>query len=161
MKNNKKEEYLKLVNYILNNEQFNKLSSFSHHGTNRLRHSIRVSYYSYLIAKKLRLDYKTTAISGLLHDFYIKREEKGLINFIKFQFIHPKAAALNAIKYFSITNKERNIIETHMCPFTKPSKYSEGWIVSIVDKTIAIYEYGIKFKHQIAFWFVSLLNIIK
>lgn len=139
MKINK--EYYQLVAHILNSHVFRKLNEIPHHGTTRLNHSIKVSYYSYLISKKLKLDYKICAISGLLHDFYLQKESKNLIKFLKFQKKHPKIAIENAKKYFNINKKEENIIGTHMFPLTKPSKYKEGWIVSAIDKIIGAYEY--------------------
>lgn len=162
MKTNKKDDnYIKLVNHILKNKTFNKIESFSHHGTTRLNHSMRVSYFSYKVAKRMGLDYQSAAISGLLHDFYIGEDDKGFIKYIKFQSKHPKIAAFNAVKYFSVSDKEKNIIETHMCPFTKPSRYLEGWVVSLVDKAIGTCEYSIKYKRQFGLWFISLLKIMK
>lgn len=157
----KDKQYFNIVNYILESDIFNGIEAFSHHGTNRLKHSMRVSYYSYIVAKSLRLDYKAAAVSGLLHDFYLCDDDKGFIKYLKFQNKHPKIAAANAITYFKVSKKEKNIIETHMWPFNKPSRYLEGWIVSLVDKGTAIYEYSAKFNHQLALWLLSLIRIIK
>ena len=154
-------QFLSLVNHILENKEFCKIKQFSHHGTTRMTHSMRVSYYSYKIAKKLKLDHKVCAVSGLLHDFFLGQEDSTPIKFLKFQREHPKIAAKNAIKHFKINKKEINIIETHMFPFTKPSRYLEGWIISLVDKTVGTYEYGIKFKYQISVWSTVLLNVIR
>jgi len=51
------ENYYLIVEDIIKNEEFNKLETIEHHGTNRLKHSKRVSYYSYEVCKKLHLDY--------------------------------------------------------------------------------------------------------
>ena len=157
----KDKQYLELVDHILKNEEFSKIEQFSHHGTNRLKHSMRVSYYSYIVAKRLKLDHKSSAISGLLHDFFLGEEDGTPIKFLKFQREHPKIAAKNAVNYFGISKKEINIIETHMFPFTKPSRHLEGWIISFVDKTIGTYEYSVKFKYQILAWAAVTLNIFK
>ncbi|MDD2203196.1 MAG: HDIG domain-containing protein [Bacilli bacterium] len=143
--------YFSVVDYIIKDKTFRKTANFQHHGTTRLRHSMRVSYLSYKIAKKLGLNQKVAAISGLLHDFYLQDESKGFSNFMKFQKLHPKIAAANAIKHFKVSDKEKEIIETHMWPFTKPSKSLEGWIVSLTDKTVGAYEYSIKFRKALSY----------
>lgn len=161
-KNIKDSNYLEIVNHILNDYTFSKLNGFPHHGTTRLKHLLRVSYYSYKIAKMLNLDYKSSAISGLLHDFYIGEEDKK--EYWKFQRIHPMIASENSTNHFKVSLKEKNIIETHMFPFTKPSRYIEGWIVSFVDKTIGAYEYGVYFKNIVyvkSKFFIKRLKTIR
>ncbi|HCX63311.1 MAG TPA: phosphohydrolase, partial [Clostridiales bacterium] len=58
---------------------------------------------------------------------------------------HPIIAFDNAIKYFDLNDKEENIIKGHMFPFGVP-KSKEAWIVSFVDKYIAVFEYASNFK---------------
>ena len=65
-------DYIKIVGHILDHDEFKKMQKVKHHDTNRYEHSVKVSYYSYVIAKKLRLDYKQVAKGGLLHDFSLK-----------------------------------------------------------------------------------------
>ena len=50
-------EYTKIVNHIMENEEFLKINNCKHHGITRLEHSLRVSYYSYKIAKFMHSDY--------------------------------------------------------------------------------------------------------
>lgn len=155
-------QYKMIVEHILNDREFNKISSSFHHGTDRLTHSIKVSYYSYLISKKLGLDYETTAKAGLLHDFFSTPNNKTLRESTESLFNHAKIAADNANRQFGITEKEKNIIETHMFPLTlKPSKFAEGWIVSLVDKGVGIFEFGLKFRYAISLWMIFTINIIK
>ncbi|MGI6329967.1 MAG: HD domain-containing protein [Bacilli bacterium] len=157
--NNK--EYKKIVGYIFKNKRFMEISNYHHHGTDRLTHSIRVSYFSYKLAKSLKLDYKSAAIGGLLHDFFHEIKEETTLDCIKAQYNHPKKAAENALYYFKVSPKIVNIIETHMFPLTyKPSKYLEGWIVSFIDKMVGTYEYGLKFKYQFSLWAVFLSNLL-
>ena len=48
----------------------------------------------------------------------------------------------NASKYYELDNMQKNIIESHMFPLSYVlPKYKESWLVSLVDKTVAIYEY--------------------
>ena len=69
--NSMDDEYKEIVSEILNNEEFLKRKEYHHHENRSVYyHSLMVSYRSYKIAKKFKLDYKSTAIAGLLHDFY-------------------------------------------------------------------------------------------
>ncbi len=155
-------QYNMIVNYILDDKEFNKIGLSYHHGTNRLTHSIKVSYYSYLVARKLGLDYETAATAGLLHDFFITSNEKGLKESTISVFNHAKIAANNAINQFGISDKERNIIETHMFPLNpKPPKFVEGWIVTLVDKAVGLCEFGVKFKYATSLWFILMINLTK
>ena len=83
-------DYLNLVDYILNDDEFNKIDAIEHHGITRKEHSVKVSYYSYKIAKALHLNYRDVARGGLLHDFFLSDEERtGMDRFIS-TFVHPK-----------------------------------------------------------------------
>lgn len=136
-------DYLNIVEDILYNNEFKKIDSSIHHGLSRLDHSLRVSYYSYKVSKILFLDSKEVARAGLLHDFFITKELNRKERTIS-AFIHPKKALENSNKNFYLTEKEKNIIEAHMFPLVpnKIPKYLESWIVSIVDKIIATYEFA-------------------
>ena len=142
MKNINDYEYISLVSDILDNKDFNKLSTIEHHGTNRLDHSIKVSYYSYLVAKKLNLKYKEVARAGLLHDFFMSYEDRTSFERFISTFTHPKYAWINASKLFDLNDREKNIIRTHMFPINLAiPRYLESWLVSIVDKGVAFYEF--------------------
>ena len=65
------EEYIGIVKNILENDNFKKIDNLSHHGTSRLNHSLRVSYFSYKLSKLLHLDKRKVARAGLLHDFFL------------------------------------------------------------------------------------------
>jgi uncharacterized protein len=150
-----------IVDYILRDKEFNKISSSYHHGTDRLAHSIKVSYYSYLIARRFGLDYETTATAGLLHDFFVTSNDKTLKESAKSLFTHAKVASNNATNQFGISEKEKNIIETHMFPINpKPSKFIEGWIVSLVDKGVGLCEFGVKFRYATTLWLLFMFNAI-
>ena len=128
-----------------------------------------MSYYSYKIAKSLGLDFKDVARGGLLHDFYTdeicecrKIKDKILLFSIK----HPNDAALNACDCFDLSDKEVNIIKSHMFPVDyKIPKYAESWIVSLVDKFLSIGEFSKKFSYKLAYvsnlYLLFILNIIK
>ena len=63
-------EFKTICKDILELNEFNKLKDVSHHGISRYNHSMRVSYYTYLITKKLHLNYKKATRAALLHDFF-------------------------------------------------------------------------------------------
>lgn len=163
MKKIEDEQYLPLVEHIIGDKEFNKISDADHHGTSRFEHSMRVSYFSYKIARALGLDYESTAKAGLLHDFFITEDEnKTFIKSIKSMFKHSRIAADNAINQFGVSEKERNIIETHMFPLNiKPPKYAEGWVVTLVDKMVGTYEFGRKFKYVSTLWVLFMINLLK
>ncbi len=165
----KDQEYLFIIDKIMDNEEFKKIGNIKHHNTNRLNHSLKVSYYSYKIAKKLKLDYKDVAVGGLLHDFYTEKIsdcDKVKDKIKLFSTEHPKEAVNNSLEYFSLTDKEINIIETHMFPIDyKIPKYAESWLVSIVDKILSFGEVSSKLSYKLTYVFnlylLFLFNVIK
>lgn len=127
---------------LLKNEKFQKISKESHHGITRMEHSLRVARNTYKIAKKLKLDYVSATRAAILHDFFTNAEfgkNRGLIQGV----VHPDIALQNARGEFKINNIEANAIESHMFPLslTVP-KYKESWVITLVDKAVAIYEYS-------------------
>ena len=169
MSNIKDKKYLKIVDDILKCEEFSKICEIKHHDSNRLEHSLRVSYFSYKIAKKLHLDYKSVARGGLLHDFFIERttDYKKAKDKIKlYTTNHPKMAVRNAKKYFDVNNVEEDIIKSHMFPIDiRIPKFAESWVVSSVDKVVSIYEFSKKFRIKLSyvgnFAFIFLINMLK
>ena len=160
-------EYNNIVKGYLNNDVL-ALKNIPHHNSNRLEHSLKVSYYSYKITKKMKLDYESTAIGGLLHDMYF--EEVKNQNTIKEKIVlftggHPKDALINASKDFDLNDLEKNIIVSHMWPLSKQMpKYKESFIVSMVDKFVSTKEFGEKFHVQVSnalgVYFILLVNLI-
>ena len=146
-------QYKFIVDDILSNEEFEKMSEITHHGLDRKSHSIRVSYYSYKISKALGLDYKSTARAGLLHDFFFENNQDSNVNTrVKTLLNHPKYALENANSLFELNEKEKDIIVTHMFPIApKPSKYMEGWIVNLVDDAVAVGEICYKTRNKLAY----------
>lgn len=143
--NFKNTEYYKIVQPILENKEFLKRKEFPHHYNESVfDHVLRVSYDCYKIGKKRKLDYKSLAIAGLLHDFYEKPwqsdfEKRPFLQ--KHGFTHAENARLNALKFFPefMNEKIESMIKTHMFPLNKSiPKYKESWILTIVDKADSI-----------------------
>ena len=61
MKDNINREYDTIVKDILENENFKVMGEIEHHNTTRLDHMMKVSYYSYLVARMLHLKRRTFA----------------------------------------------------------------------------------------------------
>ena len=138
----KDDEYMIYVKDILDNTEFKKLKKYLHHGITRYDHCVRVSYNSYKIAKKLKLNSKDVARAGLLHDFFLVNNQKiDKLERFKVLFSHPRIAVENSKKYFTINEKEENIILSHMFPFgIVLPKYKESILVDIIDDAASIYE---------------------
>lgn len=159
----KDEQYIRIVKHILNDKEFSQMKDVPHHNSTRLNHSLKVSYYSYKIAKMLRLDYEDVARGGLLHDFYLGQvnDQKTFKDkFLLYTTKHPNEALDNSTKYFDLTDKEKDIIVSHMFPVdVKVPKYAESWIVSLVDKVVSTKEFGYKFSHRLS-WVTNLYLLI-
>ncbi|MCX7715647.1 MAG: HD family phosphohydrolase [Clostridia bacterium] len=136
------EEYERCVKDLIQHEMVLSMKNFIQHGdVNCLEHSICVSYNSYMICRKLKLDYRSAARGGLLHDFFLydwhtEKPYKGLHG-----FIHPTVAFKNANMHFGLNDMEKDIILKHMWPLTiRLPKYRETVIVLLVDKYCAMME---------------------
>ena len=153
MSSHKKDlQYMSIVNNILDNKEFLKIKTIEHHGISRYDHSLKVSYYSYKIAKILHLDYEQTAIGGLLHDFFLSPEDRSQKERIASVFTHPKQAVSMARSQFNLTAKEEDMIRSHMFPINLSiPKYAESWIVSMVDKCVATNEFALKFRFRLKY----------
>ena len=163
-------EYNRIVSSILSTKEFSEtMDQIKHHDSTRLNHSLKVSYYSYKISKYLRLDYEQVARAGLLHDFYLDSvyNQKSLKKkILLYTTRHPQEAVENSTKYFSISEKEKDIIRTHMFPLDiKIPKYAESWVVSFVDKGISVAEFSHKFGKQMLehanVYIIFLLNFMR
>ena len=118
-----------------------------HHFTNRLEHSIRVSYTRVTnLRRKWKLDACATARAGLLHDFFLEdRDGVAALNIGSHADAHPKIACDNACRITEISELERDIILKHMFLVSRCGvpRYKESFVVTYVDKYIAIKEvYG-------------------
>lgn len=160
----KNSEFHRIVKPLLDSCPFEETKKNKHHGITRYEHSMRVAYFSYIVTKFLRLDYKETTEAALLHDFFTDevKDKNGIARLRQ----HPSCAVENAKEYFELSAKQEDIIKTHMFPVTfTPPKYLESWIVDLVDDVASIYERGKTMKNEIktavSFVFVFLINYIK
>ncbi len=137
-------EYKKCVGNVANKRIVQQMKRYVHHGsTSCFKHSVHVSYYNYLICKKLGFDYYAAAKAGLLHDLFLYdwHDYTPAYGERLHGFEHPKKALQNARSRFSITNKEADIIEKHMFPLTLSlPKYKETCVIVMTDKFCSVCE---------------------
>lgn len=142
LENKVAKEFIGCIDELLKCENVKELDNFSQHlNTSRLQHSINVAYYSYLICKHLKFDYRSAARAGLLHDLYLynrhiqKHEQSHTI-------YHPKEALKNAKEIAELNKIEEDAILKHMWPLCKGMpKYKETVVVTFADKYCATAEF--------------------
>ena len=123
------------------------MDTFIQHGNiTTLEHCINVSYKSYKIAKALKMDYRSAARAGLLHDMFLydwHSQPKNGSFFKEHGFTHPQIALENAMTHFDLNEIEKDIISKHMWPLTisKIPKYKESFLITFVDKYVACAEF--------------------
>lgn len=145
-------EYVEYVKNIVNTPVVRQMKEYNHHSnTTCFEHSVHVSYYNYLICKKLGWDTYAAAKGGLLHDLFLYDwhghvPEEGER---KHGFEHPTKALKNAGSNFNITRKEGDIIAKHMFPLTvTPPKYKESYVIVLTDKFCGMCEVMDRFFKQ-------------
>ncbi len=136
-------EYIEIISELLKQEKVIKMKQFrQHHNTSCFDHCLFVSYNTYLICKKHKLDYISAARAGLLHDLFLydwRKRENGREGL--HAFTHPKEALKQAMSITKLNSKEQDIIKNHMWPVTPAfPKYKETYIITLVDKYFAVAE---------------------
>ena len=105
-------------------------------------------------------------MGAMLHDFYLYERHVDHPEF-SHMYKHPMVALENASEYFDLTEREKDIIITHMFPSLphKVPRYMESWIVSLVDKIVATYEfycsYGKNYVYKLSNMYIILLILFK
>ena len=145
-------EFHKIIEEIINNERVQEMKNYRQHcHTSCYEHCYEVAYYCYYICKKMNLDYKSSAIAGMLHDFFLYDwRKKSKENKPFHAFRHGKIACKKAIEEFNLNEKEKDMIIKHMFPVTIiPPKSKEGWILTLVDKYCTLKETGLYLKEVV------------
>ncbi|MBN2286715.1 MAG: HD domain-containing protein [Tissierellales bacterium] len=143
-------KFMKIAGPLINNKEFQKMKTIKHHDESVYDHVVDVAYHSYKMAYKRGLDWESTIRGALLHDFYLYKFDKTPrvrlpYDALKHMIHHPIIALENATRLFELNRKEKDIIVSHMFPARIP-KFKESWIVSYVDKYLAVYEYYLNFR---------------
>ncbi len=137
------EEFNMIIYDLANHPTVQKMKLYrQHYDTTCFDHCYNVAFYSYLICKKLNLDYISVSRAGMLHDLFLYDWRKKQPEHKRFHgFRHPRIALNNASKLFDLNEKEKDIILKHMWPITIiPPKYIEGYIITLTDKYCALEE---------------------
>lgn len=139
-------EFYELIEPILIRSEMQKRKNYPHHINESVyAHVLRVAYDCYRIGKRFKMDYKSLAVAGILHDFYenpwqYSTEKKSF--FQKHAFTHAREAVENSKKVFGrdiVTPKVESIMITHMFPLNKRiPRNREAWLLTLVDKADSI-----------------------
>ena len=135
-------EFHEISSPILLDEEYQKLKKFTAHGHYSVYdHSLRVALFAYSYAKEknLQIDYSSLIRGCLLHDFYLYDWHHAHEGHSFHGFRHPYFALRNAKERFSLNNKEKNMIVSHMFPLTfwTIPLSKEAWILTYSDKVCA------------------------
>ncbi len=141
-RNLREEEFVALTRELLESHQVRMMGRWKHHGpVTTLDHSLFVAFSSYRLARLLRLDAYAAARGGLLHDLYLYDSRDRSAHPGNQCLDHPRAAARNAAQVTDLSDKERNIILSHMWPLGGALPRSlEAWLVDLVDTVCATLE---------------------
>ena len=106
-----------------------------HHRVTRYEHVLLVAQLSFRIARAWGLDSRAVARSALLHDLYHGGKDA---NYLRHSRTHPLTALHNAMNVTTLSEKEQNIIASHMWPLcTARPQSREAWLVNAVDTLTA------------------------
>jgi len=150
-------DYMGCVRDIIESPVFQSMDNYMQHGDTTCKaHCIKVSYMGYCICRKMGWEYAEVARAGLLHDLFLydwhtHAKETGE----HFHgFTHPQTALKNAVKYFNLTEKEKDMILRHMWPLTPiPPKSWDGMVIIYSDKFCGLIETMARVKRWILFGF--------
>lgn len=135
-------EFLSCVADLLATPQVQSMRQWIHHpGVTCFEHSVFVSYIAFRLARRWGKDYRMAARMGLLHDLYLYDPADRSAHPGNQCFDHPVAACRNAEALMELSDKERNIILSHMWPLGGALPRSlEAWLVDLVDTVCASLE---------------------
>ena len=112
-----------------------------HKGGTTYGHCVNVAHMAYRLAKRWRWNIDISALvrGAMLHDYYLYDTETMPYSDYRHSLVHPKLAVANAEKRFALSDKERNIIFSHMWPIPGAPlpRSREAWLICIADKLCA------------------------
>ena len=147
------QEFYEEMKDILEHPKVLEMQKYPHHGvTNCYQHCVNVGYANYRWCKFLKLDAKSAARGGILHDLFLydwhshAKETGNCFHGLT----HPKVAYENAKKYFQLNETEKDVILSHMWPvtFLHFPRTREGFVTTITDKYCGFFE-TIQRKHDV------------
>ncbi len=163
-------EFKSIISDIIENDTVKQMKDFrQHYETSCFEHCFEVSWYNYMICKKLHLDYVSATRAGMIHDLFLydwRLPQPGRKRLHAFH--HPRIAMENSLKIFDLNKKEKDIILKHMWPLTViPPKYLESYIITLTDKYCTLKETILHYKknprlnliYRYAYVFMCLLVV--
>ena len=129
-------EFTDQIDDLLRTQAVQNLKYYSHHQrVTRYEHVLLVAQLSFRIARAWGLDSRAVARSALLHDLYHGGKDS---NYLRHARNHPLTALHNALEVTELSEKEQNIIASHMWPLcaARPRSW-EAWLVNAVDTLTA------------------------
>ena len=138
-----KEEFYTCIADLIEEPAVQAMDDIPQHagGVSCLDHCIFVSYLSFALCRRWRLDYVAAARAGLLHDLYLCDWKKVRVSPWQRLLVHPQMALENA-EQFGLSELERDIILKHMWPVTLRHipRHRESVVVNLADKLCATAE---------------------
>ncbi len=141
------EEEFSAERYLLkmsHDERVIRMKSFIQHGrVTTYEHVISVARKSVELNHRFHFhaDDKQLIRGALLHDYYLydwhSHKGEGLHG-----FTHPQTALEMAERDFHLTEREKNMIRSHMWPLTlfHIPKHREAWLLCLADKMVSTNE---------------------
>ena len=139
-------EFLNIIHDLSSTTIVQEMKNYNQHAnTTCYKHCMQVAFYTYLICKKLNLDYVSATRGAMLHDLFLydwHTHKKPNNKFSSFHaFSHPKIALKNALANFKLNDIEKDVILNHMWPVTiSIPNYYETVVVTFADKYSALKE---------------------
>ena len=142
MRRNSTLKFYRALDRVERNPSVEQMKQYTQHkGNPTFRHCHNVAVTSFRLAQRLgwRIDENAMARGAMLHDFHLYTREK---KDWKHLFSHPRRALRNAEQVFALSEKEKNIITSHVWPLTAftPPKSKEAFLVTLADKYCAFRE---------------------
>jgi uncharacterized protein len=134
-------EFENAVGDLLLLPEVQRLRSYRHHRTNRYEHTMRVARWSFRVARCLGLDERSAARGAVLHDLFFHDKSCRPEGYEGSAFVqHPEEAAQNARAVTELSDKEENIILSHMWPVSLRHlpRSPEAVLVNLVDDVVAM-----------------------
>lgn len=130
---------------LLTNEKVLSMKNYIQHGNvTTYDHALNVAYLCYEWCGNLPhpVNERVLLRAAMLHDFFLYDWHVHDKRHRLHGFRHARFAAENAVRYLSVSEEERRLIESHMWPLN-PAKMPltrEGWILTCADKYVSLRE---------------------
>lgn len=165
LKDEETKEFYNIIKDLIDDDYVIQMQNFAHHySTTCYQHCLNVSYYNYLLCRKLGLDKRAGARGGMLHDLFLYnwRNTKRQKGEFYHAFSHGRIALLNAKSRFELNKYEENMIVSHMFPLSYDlPRYRESFVLTIVDKYCAVLEVLVYIYQKISNEIIKLSNMLK